>query len=205
MTDRIKIRLLLFAGFLTMAMLYYAFKQPITNYPSAGTDIIAFGDSLVQGVGSTEANNFVSVLSRKIHKQIINLGHHGDTTAKGIARLKELDAYNPKVVILLFGGNDYLQSVPIPQIEKNLSVLVENIQARGAVVVLAAVRGGIFNDNFDKMYKNLRDKYHTAYLSDVLEGLYGNQNLMSDFVHPNNEGYMIIAERLYPVMKKVLK
>jgi lysophospholipase L1-like esterase len=205
MTDRLKVRLTLVACFCAAIMLYYSFRQTITNYPSKGIEIVAFGDSLVQGVGSVDYGDFVSVLSKKIHKPIINLGHRGDTTAEGIARLKDLDNYNPKVVLLLFGGNDYLESIPIPQIEKNLSILIENIQARGAVVVLLAVRGGIFNDNFDKMYKHLRDQYHTAYVSDVLEGLYGNKNLMSDIVHPNNDGYRVMADRIYPIISSVTK
>ncbi|MGB2580416.1 MAG: arylesterase, partial [Minisyncoccia bacterium] len=54
---------------------YYFFRnENITNYPSKGTDIIAFGDSLVVGVGSTNANDFVSLLSQKIGMPIINLG-----------------------------------------------------------------------------------------------------------------------------------
>src|SRR3990167_7953379 len=88
---------------LTAIGIYYFARneKTITNYPSGGTDIIAFGDSLVEGLGSTNGNDFVSLLSRKIGQPIINLGHAGDTTADGIARLSELDNYNPKVVLLL--------------------------------------------------------------------------------------------------------
>lgn len=180
-------------------------SAPIANYPSSGTDIIAFGDSLVQGVGATNGNDFVSLLSKKIGEPIINLGHSGDTTADGIKRLVELDAYNPKVVILLLGGNDHLKKIPIVDTRNNLAILIENIQSRGAVVLLLGVRGGLFNDKFDTEFESLRDEYHTAYVSDVLDGLFGNQAYMSDVIHPNDTGYAIIADRVHPILLEIIK
>ncbi len=102
------------------------FKKPdaVENYPSQGTDIIAFGDSLVEGIGATTGNDFVSLLSKKIDRPIINLGHSGDTTAQGFARLSELNSYHPQVVFLLLGGNDHLQKVPIAETFDNLSTII---------------------------------------------------------------------------------
>lgn len=185
---------------------YYFFRAPqITNYPSKGADIIAFGDSLVQGIGSTRENDFVSLLSQKIGLPIINLGHAGDTTAQGLLRINELDAYNPKVVILLLGGNDHLRKVPEDITRENLRKIIESIHARGAVVLLLGVRGGLFTDRFETMFEDLRDEYRTEYVSDVLGGLFGNSKYMSDTIHPNDSGYSIIAERVYPVLSPLLK
>jgi len=184
---------------------YFSYSNKITNYPSSGTDIIAFGDSLVEGVGSTEGNNFVSLLSLKLGQPIINLGHSGDTTADGLARVNELDNYKPKVVILLLGGNDYLKKVPIEDTRKNLSAIIENIQMRGAIVLLVGVRGGVINDPFSSEFNKLKNTYHTAFVSDILAGLIGNMNYMSDAVHPNNVGYGMISERIYPVLTKIIK
>ena len=190
--------------FIALGIFYFSRTKPITNYPSKGTDIIAFGDSLVEGVGSTQSNDFVSLLSGKIGQPIINLGHAGDTTADGIARINELDNHNPKVVILLFGGNDHLRKIPISETFKNLTVLIQNIHARGAIVLLLGVRGGLFNDRFDSEFEDLRDTYHTAFVPDVLDGLFGHARYMSDAVHPNNSGYEIIAGRIYPVLIEMI-
>src|SRR3989344_5841326 len=68
---------------------YFAFHErgaSVKNYPSAGTDIIAFGDSLVAGIGADSGKDFVSLLSQKIGKPIINLGVPGETTEQGLAR-----------------------------------------------------------------------------------------------------------------------
>lgn len=179
--------------------------EPVAQYPSSGTDIIAFGDSLVVGVGSTAGHDFVSLLSNRIGQPIVNLGHSGDTTGDGLARVGELDKYRPKVVLLLLGGNDYLKRVPIADTWKNLAALIENIQARGAVVLLLGIRGGLLNDRFDTEFEDLRDTYDTAYVSNVLEGLLGNKKYMSDEIHPNDAGYATIADRVYPVLVRVMK
>lgn len=184
---------------------YYLFRtEKITNYPSQGTDIIAFGDSLVEGVGSTNENDFVSLLSQKTGLPIINLGHSGDTTIDGIERINDLDDYDPKVVILLLGGNDHLKKIPVTDTHKNLAVLIENIQSRGAIVLLLGVRGGLLNDRFDTEFEKLRDTYNTAFVPDVLDGLFGNAKYMSDPIHPNDSGYKIITERIYPVLAEVI-
>jgi lysophospholipase L1-like esterase len=121
---------------------FIAGNDSYTNYPSKGTDIIAFGDSLIQGVGaSSNTKSLVGVLSKKIGKPIINLGVSGNTTADGLNRINELDRYKPKVVILLLGGNDYLRKVPKETTFKNLGKIIEDIQSRGAVVLLLGVRG----------------------------------------------------------------
>lgn len=194
------------AGAVVVAIWLFFFRPPtITNYPSGGTDIVAFGDSLVAGVGASEGKDFVSLLSQKLGVPIINLGKSGDTTATGRARLSALDPYKPKVVLLLLGGNDYLRRMPKEETVANLSKIIEDLQRRGAVVLLLGVRGGVIQDNFSGEFSTLAKKYHTAYVPDVLSGLLGNKEYMSDQIHPNDAGYARIAERVAPVLEKLLQ
>src|SRR3990167_8804043 len=197
----------LFAAVLVGLGVYWYFfgVQEVRNYPSSGTDIIAFGDSLIAGVGASPGRDFVSLLSQQIGQPIVNLGVSGDTTAGGLARLSELDAYNPKVVIVLFGGNDYLRRVSQEQTFDNLTEIVESIQVKGAIVLLLGIRGGLLTDYFDREFKKLRNTRDTAYVPDVLDGLLGKQEYMSDEIHPNDAGYARIAERVYPVLAPLLK
>ena len=185
--------------------LFFFNTAPIANYPSAGTDIVAFGDSLVAGTGSSDGHDFVSLLSGAIGQPIVNLGVPGDTTADGLARINGLDAYKPKVVLLLLGGNDYLKRIPQEQTFANLAAIIKDIQSRGAIVLLLGVRGGLFGDHFSSGFEDLRDTYHTAYVSNVLDGLLGDKKYMSDQVHPNDAGYRLIAERIAPVLKELLQ
>lgn len=188
------------------AVYFFFFRTAaVVNYPSAGTDVIAFGDSLVAGTGSTQGRDFVSLLSTAVGRPIVNLGVPGDTTESGLARINQLDAYKPKVVLLLLGGNDYLRRVPQEQTFKNLAEIIQNIHARGAVVLLLGVRGGVFGDRFAGEYKKLSGAYGTAYVPDVLDGLLGDERYLSDQIHPNDAGYAKIAERVLPVLQKLLR
>lgn len=184
-------------------VLVWSGGEVVRNYPSSGTDVIAYGDSLVQGVGaSTPEKNFVSLLSAQLGRPIINLGVSGNTTADGVQRLSELDKYQPKVVMVLLSGNDRLRQIPQEQTLSNLSTIIENIQNRGAVVVLLGVRGDLFGNGHDDKLKVLAENHQAVYVPDVLDGLFGNNKYMADFVHPNDAGYAKIANRIYPLLLK---
>lgn len=192
---------------LVFGIFYFIFnKDTYSNYPSRGTDIVAFGDSLIQGVGASSVDkNLVSILSRRIGKPIINLGVSGNTTADGLNRLDQLDKYKPKVVILLLGGNDYLRKVPKETTFNNLGKIIEDIHRRGAVVLLLGVRGGLLKDNFEEDFEIISSKYNTAYVSNVLSGLILDKRYMADEIHPNDAGYEKIAERVLPELKELIK
>lgn len=196
-----------FAILILVPVLYFVFRggETITNYPPKNQTIVAFGDSLVEGVGARAGNDFVSVTERALGVTIINKGKSGDTTADGLMRIDEVLAENPGIVMVLLGGNDALRRVPKKETFANLGIIVERLQASGAVVVVLGVRGGILGDGYVGDYETLAKKYHTAYVSNVLEGLITNPKLMYDGIHPNDQGYAIVAERVVKVLQDVLR
>ncbi len=178
-------------------------ERAVRNYPSSGTEVIAFGDSLVQGVGaSAPEKNFVSVLSAQLGRPIVNLGVPGNTTADGVQRLGEINKYQPQVVMVLLSGNDRLRQIPQEQTLANLGTIIEYIQNKGAVVVLLGVRGDLFGNGHDDKLKALAESRQAVYVPDVLDGLFGNNRYMTDLVHPNDAGYAKIANRIYPLLLK---
>ncbi|OHB10231.1 MAG: hypothetical protein A3G05_01930 [Candidatus Zambryskibacteria bacterium RIFCSPLOWO2_12_FULL_45_14] len=184
--------------------LLYKPEAKITNYPSSGTDIIAFGDSLVEGVGSTEDGGFVRMLSQDLRITIINLGVSGDTTQSALSRLGQISKYKPKVVIVLLGGNDFLQKAPEEQIFKNLDQIVVAIHRTGAVILLVGVEGHILTSGHEKLFRELAERRGTAYVPDILDDIFGQDDFMSDNLHPNDRGYRIMADRIKPVLEKML-
>jgi lysophospholipase L1-like esterase len=186
---------------------WWLWPEPtITNYPARGTDLVAFGDSLIEGVGANPGKDLVSQLSVAVGMPIVNLGVSGDTTAAGLARISQLDTYDPRVVVLLLGGNDALRNVPLAETRANLSQIITNIQSRGAVVLLLGVRGGLLGSgNYDEMYQSLAKEHQTAFVPDVLRGVFGRSNLMADAIHPNDDGYTKMAERILPVLESVVE
>jgi acyl-CoA thioesterase-1 len=166
---------------------------------------LRFGDSLVQGVGASPGNDLVSTLSTMLNNPIVNSGRSGDTTADGLARVSEVANNNPKLVIIILGGNDALKGMSPDETFSNLEKIVTEIHSSGAIVVLLGVRGGLFNDPYAKRFEDLSKKLHTAFVPDILSGLIGREQYMADTVHPNDVGYQKIAERVYPVVSKLLK
>lgn len=180
---------------------FFAPEAEIVNYPPKNSQIVAFGDSLVAGVGATSGNDFVSVLSRMLGNPIVNLGVLGDTTAQGLARVDQVIAKDPGTVILLLGGNDYLKKIPQEETFANLRSIIAKLQAQGAVVVLLGVRGGILRDNFIDGFDALAEETGVIYVPDVLDGLIGRDAYMSDAIHPNDQGYAQIAERVFSAIE----
>ncbi len=188
---------------LALAVLVLAFfwfsdsKEKIKNFPSTNTGIVAFGDSLTYGVGSTQSGGFVSLLSRELGVPIENMGVSGETTADALKRVSSVVERKPAVTLILLGGNDFLQRVSEEKTVANLSKIIEEIHASGSAVVLLGLR--------DSVYKPLSENYETAYVSDVLEGIYGNPQMMSsDGIHPNDAGYKLMSERVRPVLESLL-
>jgi lysophospholipase L1-like esterase len=177
-------------------------KRAITNYPPKNQIIVAFGDSLVAGQGATPGNDFISELTRKLGRPIINLGVPGNTTADGVARIGDAEKQNPGIVLLLLGGNDSLRRIDVETTRSNLATLITRFQSKGAVVVLLGVRGGLIRDGREGMYKELANEYGTIYVPDILDGIFLKPELMYDAIHPNDAGYAIIADRLYGVFKE---
>lgn len=199
-----KITLIILGLVLVVSTLFFIFKKSptITNYPSRGTTIIAFGDSLVEGVGATTGNDFVSLLAQKISQPIINMGVAGNTTSDGLGRVEMINREDPKVVLLLLGGNDFLRKVPIEETFKNIDDIVVKIQSKGAVVVLLGIQGGILSDKYDEHFEDIAEKRGTLYVPNVLDGIIGHGELMDDAIHPNDKGYKKIADKIYPILKK---
>src|SRR3989344_1138799 len=190
-----------------VAIIFFIFKKdaPITNFPSDGKTIIAFGDSLTEGVGATKGNDFVSLLSRGIGQPIVNMGASGDTSTRGLARVDAVIEQDPKVVLLLLGGNDFLRKVPIAETFKNIDDIVVELQKSGAVVVLLGIKGGLFGDHYKDYFEEIAEKRGALYVPNVLSGLLGKNEFMSDAIHPNDAGYKKIADKIYPVLQKVLE
>lgn len=177
----------------------------IRDYPPKEGSIIAFGDSLTAGTGATEGNDFVSVLSKKIGEPIENLGIPGNTTADALLRVDDAVQKNPRIVILLLGGNDFLRRVPRDNTFTNLKNIIAKFQNSGAIVVLLGVRTGLIFDGSAANFEDLARNTGSAYVPDVLDGLFGYPKYMSDEIHPNDAGYAIIAGKVYPVLRKLLR
>ncbi|MBP6929706.1 MAG: arylesterase, partial [Candidatus Moranbacteria bacterium] len=114
-------------------------------------------------------------------------------------------AEKPKMAIILLGGNDFLKKIPREETFVNLEKIVSAFQGQGAITVVLGVRSGIISGGADAEYEALAKRTGSVYMSDVLAGLFGRSELMSDALHPNDQGYTKIAERLVTVLSEYLR
>ena len=179
---------------------------PDAARPTSGQGIVVFGDSLVAGRGARAGEDFVSELSRRLGTTIVNAGQSGDTTGAALARLeRDVLALNPRIVVVLLGGNDYLRRVPIEQTFSNLDSIVAQIRERGAAVVLVGVAVGLMSDPYDEEYEAVAERRSAGLVPDILGGIIGHSSLMSDSIHPNARGYAMIADRLEPILRDLTR
>ena len=178
----------------------------VRNLDSPGQNIICFGDSLTEGVGAGSGEDYPSLLARQLKLPIVNAGRRGDTAADALSRVEqEVLARNPRLVIVLFGGNDFLRQVPLAETRKNLEEIVRRIQERGAMVVLVGLRLGLFTDEYSPIYEEIAGKHGALYIPQVLKGILSDPKLKSDSIHPNGAGYRIMAERILEQVKPLLE
>lgn len=186
---------------------YFFFTRPetILNSELKTARIVAFGDSLVAGVGSSEGNDFASLLSKRINQPIINLGKSGDTTLSALDRIQEVLSEKPTLVIILLGGNDYLRQVPIDTTFKNLGKIIDTVRNNNSEVLLLGVRGGLLKDTYNAKFKSFAKEKNVTFVPNVLDGLIGNKKYMFDTIHPNDAGYVKVADKVEQTLREVLK
>jgi len=168
-----------------------------------GTDIIAFGDSLTYGYGAAQEESYPYVLGEIIGRDIVNLGVNGNTAADGLARIDDLKDYNPYMVLIEFGANDYMRKRPFDQTKQALSDIVDYVQDMGAIAVLVDTGGPGMGQYTDYM-KELSKQKQTLFVPAIMAGIFTDPSLKSDIIHPNAKGYKIVAERVYKSIKKHL-
>ena len=193
---------------LAVLAVFWLFRsgEPRAARPTTGQSIVAFGDSLVEGRGATPGNDFVAVLSRRLGVPIINAGRSGDTAGAALSRLDHaVLARSPRVVIVLLGGNDFLRRVPREETFGHLATIVGRIRERGAAVVLVGVSLGFLSDSYGKEYEALARRTSAGLVPDILDGIIGHGDRMSDAIHPNDQGHRMIADRLEPTLRDLMR
>jgi len=159
--------------------------------------IVAFGNSLTFGTGTNRESSYPSVLQQLTGLTVINEGIPGHTTEDGLKRIdKVLTQYNPELVILCLGGNDFLRKKPINETKTNLLAIIDKIKQGGSQVVLVAVpKFGILIGDAE-LYAEIAKQTQVPLLEDVLSDYLSDRTLKSDTIHLNKQGYYKLAESI---------
>jgi lysophospholipase L1-like esterase len=168
----------------------------------ADATVLAFGDSLTRGVGARPEESYPSVLADLTGLRVVNAGVPGEKTAGGRKRLpRVLAAVEPDLMLLLEGGNDILRSVRRDATRDNLAAMVEMAVEAGVAVVLIGVPDRLVFADSAAFYRDVAEQYGLVFDEDSLAGLLRDQDLKSDAIHLNAEGYRRLAEAIHELLE----
>jgi lysophospholipase L1-like esterase len=174
---------------------------PALSPLAADARVLAFGDSLTKGTGASADASYPAVLSRRLDREVINAGVAGETSGEGRERLSGVLARTqPDLLLLCHGGNDFLQDYEPARIRRNLRGMIEQARDRGVEVVLIGVPSRGIMLSTASLYEDLAGELDVPLVAGVIGEILGDPTLRSDRVHPNRQGYRMLAGAVYDVL-----
>ncbi len=154
-----------------------------------------------------------SLKSKGINIEVINGSVSGSTSSGGLNRAEwTLSQPGINLIILGLGANDMLRGIEPSETKKNLEKIVQISLKKNIDIILAGMiapnsHGLKYKKKFDKIFPDLSKKYKLELIPFLLDGIAMNPDLnLSDGMHPNHKGVMIISKKLEKIiLKKKIK
>lgn len=180
--------------------------------------ILFFGNSLTAGYGLEDpADAFPSVIQQKLDSlnlpyKAVNAGLSGETTSGGVNRINWLLKQPIDIFVLELGANDGLRGIPVTETKKNLQSILDTVAVRypNAKRILLGMEvppnmGGKYVAEFRSIFRQVADENKIPFVPFMLDGVAGNVKLnLRDGIHPTAEGYKIVANNVWEVLKEQL-
>jgi acyl-CoA thioesterase-1 len=190
-----------------------ASERPVVASESV---IVVLGDSLAAGFGLMPDEAFPALLEQRLRREgyayrVVNAGVSGDTTAAGLRRVDWVLRGQPSIVIVALGANDGLRHQSVAAMRDNLVEIVRRLRAAGATVLLTGMRvppnyGPEYSRAFAAVFADVARATGVALMPFLLDGVAGEARLnQPDGIHPTTEGQRIVADRLWPHLKALLR
>ena len=178
-------------------------KPPSLSRLAADATVLAFGDSLTFGTGAKEEDSYPAQLAPLIGRRVVRAGVPGEVTSAALERLPgAIDEHAPRILLLCIGGNDFLRRMSKAQAAANVREMVKLATSRGVEVVLIGTPEPGLGVSPPDFYEQIAKEFKLPYDGDVIGQVLKDRNLKSDTVHPNAQGYGVIAQRLAALLKK---
>jgi len=204
------------AGFAALATLLCLSAAPgRAADPDPPWDIVAFGDSLVQGYGLSEGKPFPAQLEAALRDaghevRVTNAGSSGDTSEAGLNRLDWVLRERTDAVIVVLGANDALRGIDPDVTRDNLNDILATLKDRNLPTLLAGMKaprnmGRDYVERFDAIYPDLAKRHDVVFHPFFLKGVARKPKLnQSDGIHPNAKGVRVIVENMLPKVEELL-
>jgi len=177
-------------------------KPKLSRLPGDAV-VLAFGDSLTFGTGAAESESYPAQLEKLIGRRVVRAGVPGEVTAQALARLPSaLDEHSPRLLLLCIGGNDFLRRLGNSQAEANVREMVKLARSRGVEVLLIGTPEPGITVTPPPFYAGIAKQFTLPYEEAAIGDVLRDSALKSDPIHPNAQGYGVIAGRLAERLRK---
>lgn len=177
--------------------------------------IVAIGDSITYGFPYAPQLSWVYLAAEQVGIAIRNKGINGDTTAGMSARFNnDVLKYRPSHVIIMGGTNDAFAGSAAEEVSNNIAEMVNRAFRQGITPVVGLPVPCIYPRDESILALYRADMRHYAvendiavidFYTDFLEN--GSKRvkveLYADIVHPNEEGYRVMAATAAGVLAKL--
>jgi acyl-CoA thioesterase-1 len=194
--------LIVWAFFAVAASLAGCSKSPALSPLPSDAVVLAFGDSLTFGTGASSAESYPAQLERLIARRVVRAGVPGEVTAMALQRLPAAIAeHAPRLLLLCIGGNDFLRSMSKAAAARNVREMVRIARDRGIDVVLIGTPEKGIMLSPPEFYAEIAETYAIPYEGKIIGQVLRDSSLKSDAIHPNAQGYRMIAERIAELLR----
>lgn len=177
-----------------------------TEQQQAPLTILALGDSLTEGLGVDNDDNYPAQLEARLKElgyndiKVVNSGLSGETSTGLVNRLDWVLQTEPDITILTVGANDAIRGIDVVTVEANIRTAVKRLQDGGSEVILGGMQiydnlGSEYVESFAAIYPRVAKDMNVTLIPFFLDGVGGDAKLnQADAIHPTKEGYTIIID-----------
>ena len=179
--------------------------------------ILVYGDSLSAAYGIAREQGWATLLQQRLQSQgyhyaVFNASVSGETTLGGLTRMPAtLRQQHPAIVLIELGANDGLRGLPVTEMQRNLSAMIETSQKIKAKVMLIGIQippnyGPRYTREFTESFPMLAKRYRLPLSPFLLDGVAGKPELtQDDGLHPTAEAQKRLLDNVWNVLKPMLK
>lgn len=179
--------------------------------------ILYFGDSLTAAYNLETSDGYPAQIQKKIDElglnyKTVNAGISGETSSGGKERIDWVLEQKIDIFVLALGANDMLRGTDLDLTKKNLQNIIDEVKAKypAVQIVIAGMLappnlGKTYTNKFKNLFATLAKKNAAVLVPFLLEGVAGDKTLnLPDGMHPTAEGYKIVANNVWEVLKPIL-
>ena len=174
---------------------------------SYGKKILFIGDSITQGWDTvSDSNSYAYQVSLRYDADTVIFGVGGAYFHESI--LPSVDNYHPDIVIVAFGANDFARGEEA--LVKNMHKFMDKllvIYKDAQIIGLTPICGKAGHRPGRNSFREIIEKTYEEYDIEYIDGTYlvsASEDNYADNYHPNDKGYLEMADNLIPKLDAIL-